>query len=86
MIDEVPVENGKDADAVQLMAEKDVNTIVPAGLDKSAVIIRAVDKPESVQAPVEKDRRSARRRSSTQTRWWQRCSWWLPIGWSCPLS
>ena len=54
VIDEVPVENGKDADAVQLMAEKDVNTIVPAGLDKSAVIIRAVDKPESVQAPVEK--------------------------------
>ncbi len=54
VIDEVPVENGKDADAVQLVAEKDVNTIVPAGLDKSAVIIRAVDKPESVQAPVEK--------------------------------
>ena len=54
VIDEVPVENGKDADAVQLVAAKDVNTIVPAGLDKSAVIIRAVDKPESVQAPVEK--------------------------------
>lgn len=54
VVDEVPVENGKDADAVQLVAEKDVNTIVPAGLDKSAVIIRAVDKPECVQAPIEK--------------------------------
>lgn len=50
---EVAVEDGKDADTVQLVAKNDVNVIVPAGLDKSAVIYRMVDKPGSINAPVE---------------------------------
>ena len=54
VLDEVAVEDGKDADSVQLVAKEDVNTIVPAGLDKSAMIIKAVDKPASIDAPVEK--------------------------------
>ena len=54
VLGEVPVENGKNADSVQLVAEKDTNVIVPAGLDKSAVIIDIPEKPSSLQAPVTK--------------------------------
>ena len=52
VVGEIAVENGKDADTVQLVAKDDVNVIVPAGLDKSAVIYKMVDKPESISAPV----------------------------------
>lgn len=54
IIGEVAVENGKDADTVRLAAKEDTNVIVPAGLDKSAVIYDIVDKPESINAPVTK--------------------------------
>ena len=52
VIGEVSVENGKDADTVALVAAND--TIVPVGLDKSAVIIEIQEKPSSLQAPVTK--------------------------------
>ncbi|MCM1114792.1 MAG: D-alanyl-D-alanine carboxypeptidase [Clostridium sp.] len=54
VVGEVNVENGKDADTVQLIAKEDTNVIVPAGLDKSAVIYEMADKPESIEAPVVK--------------------------------
>lgn len=54
VISEIAVENGKDADSVQLVAKEDTNVIVPAALDKSAVIIETVDRPEALQAPVTK--------------------------------
>lgn len=54
VIGEVAVNDGKDADTVQLIAKEDVNVIVPAGLDKSAIIFDIVDKPESINAPVVK--------------------------------
>ena len=54
VIGEVPVENGKDADTVALVAAKDTNVIVPVGLDKSAVIIEITEKPSSLKAPVAK--------------------------------
>lgn len=54
VVAEVPVVNGKDADTVQLVAEKDVNTLVPVSLDASAVMIKPVDMPESLDAPVTK--------------------------------
>lgn len=54
IIDEVAVKSGKDADSVQLVAAQDITTIVPASLDKSAMIIETVDKPEEISAPVEK--------------------------------
>lgn len=54
VISEIPVEDGKDADTVQLVAKEDVNVIVPAGLDKSAVIYDIVEKPETLSAPVSK--------------------------------
>ena len=54
VLGEVPVENGKDADTVQLVCEKDTNVIVPVGLDKSAVIVEIPEKPTSLQAPVTK--------------------------------
>ncbi len=54
VIDEVAVKSGKDADVVQLVAKNDVTTIVPSSLDKSAIIIEPVDKPESVSAPIKK--------------------------------
>lgn len=49
---EIPVNNGKDSDTVQLVSSKDVTTIVPKSLDASAVIIQPIDAPESVNAPV----------------------------------
>lgn len=54
VIDEVAVKSGKDADVVQLVAKGDVTTIVPSSLDKSAIIIEPVDKPESISAPIKK--------------------------------
>lgn len=54
VISEIAVEDGKDADSVQLVAKEDVNVIVPAALDKSAVIVETVDKPEYIEAPVTK--------------------------------
>ena len=49
---EVSVNNGKDADTVQLVVKDDVTTLVPATLDPSNVIIKPVDPPESLDAPV----------------------------------
>lgn len=54
IISEIAVEDGKDADTVQLVAKEDVNVIVPSGLDKSAVIYDIVEKPETLSAPVSK--------------------------------
>lgn len=54
VIGEVGVDNGKNADTVQLVASEDLNVIVPAALDKSAVIIEQIEKPESINAPVRK--------------------------------
>ena len=52
LVDEVPVKNGKDTDTVQLVAQKDVTTLVPASLDPSAVMVKPVDPPEDLHAPV----------------------------------
>lgn len=51
---EVTVNNGKDSDTVQLAAEKDITTLVPSSLDPSAVIVKAINPPESLDAPVTK--------------------------------
>ena len=37
-----------------MVAKNDVSVIVPAGLDKSAIIYDIIDKPESIDAPVVK--------------------------------
>lgn len=52
---ELLVNNGKDADTVQLVVKDDVTTLVPSTLDPSNVIIEPVDPPESLDAPVTKD-------------------------------
>ncbi len=54
VISELPVADGKDADTVQLVSEKDVTTLVPANLDPSAVMIKPVEQPESLEAPLAK--------------------------------
>lgn len=54
VVGEIAVENGKDADTVQLVGKVDTNVIVPTGLNKSAIIYEMVDKPESISAPVTK--------------------------------
>lgn len=54
VVGEVDVEDGKDADSVQLVAKQDTNVIVPAGLDKSAIIYELPDKPANINAPVVK--------------------------------
>lgn len=51
---ELPVNNGKDADTVQLVVKDDVTTLVPSTLDPSNVIIQPIDAPESLEAPVTK--------------------------------
>ncbi len=51
---EVPVNNGKDADTVQLVVKDDITTLVPSTLDPSNVIIEPIDPPESLDAPVTK--------------------------------
>lgn len=54
VIGEVGVENGKDADTLRLVAEKDITAIVPAGLDRSNIVVKVQDMPQSVSAPVKK--------------------------------
>lgn len=54
VLGEAAVENGKDADTIQLVAKADTNVIVPVGLDKSAVIVDIPEKPESISAPIKK--------------------------------
>ena len=54
LVTEIPVNNGKDADTVQLVAKEDVTTLVPSSLDSSAVIIKPIEAPESLNAPVTK--------------------------------
>lgn len=54
MVTEVHVENGKDMDTVQLVADKKVTSIVMQSFDKSTVIMEYIDKPESISAPVKK--------------------------------
>ena len=51
---EVPVNNGKDADTVQLVVKDDITTLVPSTLDPSNVIIEPIEPPESLDAPVTK--------------------------------
>lgn len=51
---EIPVNDGKDADTVQLVVKDDVTALVPSALDPSNVIIEPVDPPESLNAPVTK--------------------------------
>ncbi len=52
VVTEVPIINGKDADTVQLIAEKDVTTLVPVALDPSAVMLKPIDPPEQLEAPI----------------------------------
>lgn len=54
MVTEVHVENGRDVDTVQLVADKKVTSIVMQSFDKSTVIMEYIDKPESISAPVKK--------------------------------
>lgn len=54
IISEVAVKNGKKADTVQLVADKKTNAIVKSSFDKSTAIIKIVDKPEEITAPVRK--------------------------------
>ena len=49
---EIPVENGKDADTVQLGSREDITALVPASLDASAVMVKPIDPPESLEAPI----------------------------------
>lgn len=52
LVTEIPVVNGADADTVQLVAEKDITTIVPVSLDPSAVLIKPIEPPEELEAPI----------------------------------
>ncbi len=52
VVNEIPVINGKDADTIQLVSEKDVTTLVPVGLDPSAVLLKPVKCPDSIEAPI----------------------------------
>ncbi len=52
VVSEIPVEDGKDADSVQLGSNKDITALVPASLDASAVMIKPVDPPEKLNAPI----------------------------------
>ncbi|MDE6723202.1 MAG: hypothetical protein K2J55_03290, partial [Eubacterium sp.] len=54
IISEVAVKNGKQADTVQLVADKKTNAIVKSSFDKSTAIIDVIDKPEEISAPVKK--------------------------------
>lgn len=51
---EIPINNGKDADVVQLVAKNDVTTLVLNAFDPSSVIIEPIDPPEELEAPVNK--------------------------------
>lgn len=52
VVSEVPIKNGKDADTLQLVAEKDITTLVPSSLDPSAVLIKPIDEPTELEAPI----------------------------------
>ena len=52
LVTEIPVKNGKDADTVQLVADEDVTTLVPVSLDPSAVMVKPVEAPEELDAPI----------------------------------
>ena len=54
IVTEIPVINGKDTDTTQLVAKEDITTLVPNSLDSSAVIIKPIDPPESLEAPITK--------------------------------
>ncbi len=54
IVSEVAVKNGKNADTVQLVADKKINAIVKSSFDKSTAIIEVIDKPEEISAPVKK--------------------------------
>ena len=54
LVTEVPVKNGKDSDSVGLVAKKELTTLVPASLDSSAVIVKPIDVPEFIEAPISK--------------------------------
>ncbi|MDE6658703.1 MAG: D-alanyl-D-alanine carboxypeptidase [Eubacterium sp.] len=54
IVSEVAVKNGKKADTVQLVADRKMNVIVKSSFDKSAAIVKVVDKPEEISAPVKK--------------------------------
>lgn len=54
IVTEVRVENGRDVDTVQLVADEKVNSIVMQSFDMSTVIVEYIDKPESISAPVKK--------------------------------
>ena len=54
IVTEIPVNNGKDADTIQLVAKQDITTLVPSSLDSSAVIIKPIEPPESLDAPISK--------------------------------
>ncbi len=51
---EIPVLDGKDADSVQLGSTQDITALVPASLDASAVMIKPIDPPEELNAPIVK--------------------------------
>ena len=52
LVTEIPVNNGDDADTIQLVAEKDITTIVPTSLDPSAVLVKPIDAPSDIDAPI----------------------------------
>lgn len=52
VVHEIPVNNGKDSDTVQLVVGEDVTTLVPSTLDPSNVIIKPIDPPSELNAPV----------------------------------
>lgn len=54
LVTEIPVNNGKDADTVQLVSKEDITTLVPSSLDSSAVIVKPIDPPDALEAPITK--------------------------------
>ena len=54
IVTDIHVEDGKDTDTVQLVANTKVTSIVPSSFDKSTVIMEYKDKPEYLSAPVKK--------------------------------
>ena len=54
IVTDIPVEDGKDKDTVQLVANTKVTSIVPSSFDKSTVIMDYKDKPDHLTAPVKK--------------------------------
>ena len=54
LVSEIAVNNGKESDSVGLVAKEDITTLVPASLDSSAVIVKPIDPPKSLDAPITK--------------------------------